>query len=215
MFKTPAGADFVLPTLALAEAIAEQCHTHTIQVGGKEKPNPALMPMMQLASTAFDIVGKKRDEVIRQLIGFVGSELLCHRAEAPAALVKQQHDVWQPMLDWCEKHFGAKLNSGTGIMPIPQSDEASENLRRAISAYDDFCLTGLRQAADISGSLVLALALAEKHLSAAQVFEAAELDASFQMLTWGEDPASLARRKALLADLQHCENWFLLLSRRQ
>jgi chaperone required for assembly of F1-ATPase len=48
-------------------------------------------------------------------------------------------------------------------------------------------LTGLAHAAALMGSAIIALALDEAHVSAAQAYELAFLDDQFQIEEWGED----------------------------
>ncbi len=55
----------------------------------------------------------------------------------------------------------------------------------------------------ICGSAVIGLAVAERHLTAAQAFAAGQLDELWQAEQWGTDPlaaASLASRRAALDD---------------
>ena len=66
---------------------------------------------------------------------------------------------------------------------------------------EDFPLTALDTATRASGSLVIALALHRGQVGAEAAFEAAELDATFQIEHWGEDPEATRRRAAVLADL--------------
>ena len=204
--KTPAEKDFVLPTQSLGEAIVAEW-----QAQG-EKVNPATMPLTQLAATALDIIAKDRAGIIKQVVAYAGTDLLCHRAAEPPALVQKQQQLWQPLLDWCARHYQAPLNVGEGLMPVVQPPASLTRLHDVVAAYDNFALAGLRQAVDVSGSLVLGLALAEGHLSPEHVFEAAELDHSFQMEKWGEDPASASRRAGVRRDLDACGLWFSSLS---
>jgi chaperone required for assembly of F1-ATPase len=201
LLKTPAGADFVVPSAALAEAVAAEWRAQ-----GK-KVNPASMPLTQLAATAIDILGRNRPPVVEQIAAYAHSDLLCHRAESPDELIERQYRVWQPVLDWCAKRFGVTLNVGTGIMPVAQPVAAIKTLRNIIENYDNFRLVGLQQATHVSGSLVLGLALAERRLTAAQVFDAAELDATFQIEKWGEDAAIIKRRAEIKRDLEVYEKW--------
>jgi len=198
--KTPGGAALVLPTQNLAEAITEE-----LRAEAKEKP------LMQLASTAIDVVMKARHKITDEIAAYAATELLCHRAEQPPELIKAQQDIWQPVLDWCAQRFGSLLRSGVGIMPIAQPEESLSALRAVVASFDDFRLTGLSEAVRISGSLVLGLALAERHFSAEQVFAAAELDATHQMEKWGADPAIQKRRETIRRDIELVEQWFGLL----
>jgi chaperone required for assembly of F1-ATPase len=149
-----------------------------------------------------------RTEMIDPILAYAENELLCHRAAEPPELVEAQQAVWQPLLDWCMARFGALLETGTGIMPIEQSAQSLQALRRALEAYDDKRLEVLDRAVRALGSLVLGLALAERHISAVQALDAAELDATYQMKKWGEDPATLARYASIRRDLEACVRCF-------
>lgn len=203
--KTPAQEPLVLPTMPLAEAIAEEWRTQT------GKPKIGHMPFMKLAATAIDITRKDRRAAVKDVMSYAASELLCHRADSPEELVDRQRLAWEPVLHWCALQFDAVLKPATGIMPIAQPPEALHALQLVLQQYDDFRLAGLQHAAGISGSLVLGLALAENHLSAEGVFQAAELDALYQIEKNGEDPAVTARHEGIKGELAVCERWFRLL----
>lgn len=195
---TPAGNPLVIPSRTLAEALAA------------EALNPAA-PLMQLAATAIDITAKDRGKAISEIIAYVDSEHLCHRADYPAALAEEQRKLWQPVLYWVSKHYNAPLNTGTGIMPVAQPPASLAALRKAVEAYDAFRLTGLKQAVNSTGSFILGLALAEGNLGPQQAFEAAELDTSWQTQQWGEDPVIAGRRATVRQELELCARWFALL----
>lgn len=201
---TPAGHSYRLPTERMAEAVVSEWKSQG------DKIVPANMPMTQLAATTLDIVSKDRERIVRQIIAYASTDLLCHRADQPMALVERQQEVWQPLLDWCALEFKALLRVGTGIMPIDQDAGAITALHEAVTAFDDFTLAGLSHTVEVSGSLVLGLALAKHQRSAMEVFKAAELDASFQALVWGTDPATEARFNNARQDLENCERWFRL-----
>ncbi|MDP9127507.1 MAG: ATPase [Pseudomonadota bacterium] len=202
--QTPGRATFVLPTSALAEAIAQEWAAPTDKVR-------ISMPMTQLAATAIDITRKDRAGTLVQVQGYVASELLCYHAENPPQLVADQLKHWQPALDWLGRAFGIVLRTGPGVMPIEQGPEVFSAMRTVLHRLDDFRLTGLKFATEVSGSLVLALALAEGFYTPQQVFEAAEIDSSFQAQIWGQDPASEKRRESIQYDLVVSELWFDLL----
>jgi chaperone required for assembly of F1-ATPase len=206
--QTPAGAPLIVPTKALAESMAEEVRASS------GKFDVTRMPLTQLAMTAIDVVGKDRGKAVARVARHAESELLCHRADTDDALASEQQKIWQPLLDWCMPRFKAPLRMGAGLMPIAQPPESLDSLRRAIEDYDDFHLAGIDWAAGITGSLVLVLALAEKHLAADRVFHAAELDAAHQMAKWGEDPAALTRHQSIRRDLEICEKWFAALAKK-
>jgi chaperone required for assembly of F1-ATPase len=78
--RTPGGALMTLPAPALAEAIAAEWSAQEARV------QPLSMPLMRLAATAIDRVGRERDAVVAHIAAYGGSDLLCYRTSAPEAL---------------------------------------------------------------------------------------------------------------------------------
>ncbi len=204
--KTPAKADMVLPSLALAEALAAEW-----QVQGAEVEVRSLA-LTGLVWTAIDRVGPGRARVVEEVAAYAAHDLVCYRAEAPAELAARQQAVWQPFLDWVALSFDARLAVAAGVVPIAQPPEALAALRQAIVATkSDLELTALNAAVTAAGSLVIGLALGAGRIDAAAAFEAAQLDESYQIERWGEDPEAARRRAAIKADLQAAERLMALL----
>lgn len=203
---TPAGQPYLMPYEALARAVVEEWRAQG------EKIAPATMPMTQLCATTFDIVRQGRSKIVAGLLAYVDSELLCHRTESLGALSARQQETWQPYLDWCADRFGAAFETGCGVMPVRQKAAVAQALGAPIEALDDYRLAGLSCACDSAGSLVLGLALEEKYRGAADILFAAELDATHQAETWGEDPVTRGRLDSVRRDLEACERWFGLLN---
>ncbi len=203
--KTPAKAEMALPNRALAEAIAAEW-----QAQG-ENVEVRTLVLTGLAWTAIDRVAPGREEVVDELAGFSGHDLICYHAEAPADLIARQGAQWQPLLDWAADALGAPLRVTSGIVSIEQPSETLAALRRAVGAWDDFELTVLSAAASAAGSLVIGLALVAGRLDAAAAFDAAQLDESYQIERWGEDPEAARRRAAIKADLETAVQFLALL----
>lgn len=204
--RTPAKARLVLPCAGLAEAVAAEWAAQG------ERIEPAGMPLMSLACTAADQVAPNRATVIAALLDYAESDLLCYRAEHPEALVARQAEVWQPLLDWAARDLAAPLRVTCDIRHEPQPDDALAALRRAVEALDDLSLAALDCAARAAGSLIIALALHRGRLRPYTAFAAAELDATYQIELWGEDPEATRRRAAVLADLAAAGRLFQLVS---
>src|SRR5439155_13332310 len=202
---SPAKQPFAVPSRPLAEAIAEEW-----QAQGPEL-RPHTMPLMRLASTAIDLVAKKRDDVVAEVANFAGTDLLCYRAEQPVALAARQHAVWQPLLDWATLRYDAPLTVTSGIIPVTQSATTLRALAAAVAAYDPMSLTALHAITTTSGSLVIALAVLEGELDAEGAFGASQLDESFQIEQWGEDYEAAERRAALKADIGAAARFVALL----
>jgi chaperone required for assembly of F1-ATPase len=203
--RTPAKAPLVLPTQALAAAIAAEWAEQDDTI------KPHTMPMMTLASTGLDRVAPQRDGVVEEIAGYGGTDLVCYRAEAPPDLAARQHLVWQPLVDWAALIYDAPLNVTTGIVPLGQPGHALRALKAAVAGFDDLGLAALATATGAAGSLVIALALAAGRLDGVQAFEAAQLDETYQIEKWGEDAEAADRRRAIRADLAAAERFWALL----
>jgi len=202
--RSPAKRPFVLPTEALAAAIAQEW-----QAQG-EKVEPRTMPLMQLAATAIDRLADDRDGLAAETAGYGNSDLICYRAEEPPALVRRQAEAWQPLIAWAAERYDVALNVTTGIVSVEQPPHALATFRRVLEACDLFALTALAAMTGSAGSLVIALALAEGRLSADEAADAALLDEMFQAEKWGSDPEAERRRAAIRADLAAAKRFHLL-----
>jgi chaperone required for assembly of F1-ATPase len=194
--KSPAKAAFVLPSRALAEAVAAEWDAQADTIV------PSAMPLMQLAATAIDKAAPNRAVIIDTIAPYGGSDLLCYRAEGPAALAERQHAIWQPLLDWVMTAHDAPLVVTAGIVHKAQPETSLAALRAVVEAQDDWRMTALHQLTSLTGSLVIGLAALAGRIDAEAAFEAAELDETFQIERWGEDAEAAARRASLRAELQ-------------
>lgn len=194
--KTPQRLTLELPTRALAAAMAEEWR------GQGEEIKPDTMPLTRLASTAIDIVAQHRGAVIEQIHSYANSDLLCYRAAEPAELVARQSAGWDPVLEWAAQSYGSKLAVISGVTHVEQPQDALAALRGALDQQSDFALAAMQTATTITGSLVLALALADNKLDGKQAFALSQIDETFQAEKWGRDAEAEARAKRLKAELE-------------
>jgi len=193
--RTPAGAILVLPNLALADAVAEEWRAQG------EKIRPATMTLTKLANTAIDRIAADKREAEAQILAFANSDLICYRADAPAELVARQSATWDPLIDWVSGTYDAKFKTGEGIAFVEQPQDAVLAIGHALASRQAFELAGMLAAAMLTGSAVLALALADGRLEAEAAFAASQIDAIFQLECWGRDSeadAALAGKQSEL-----------------
>lgn len=183
--KTPAKRPLVLPTAALAQAVAEEWAAQ------QDKVRPDTMPLTRTANSALDKVAPQFDEVARLLAAYGGHDLLCYRATAPAALTERQAEVWDPILNWAEQTFSAPLNVTQGVIPVDQPAASVRALGQQVFDLSPFELAAFHDLVAISGSLVLALAFTHGHLSLAQLWTAARVDEDWQAAQWGQDDEAI------------------------
>jgi chaperone required for assembly of F1-ATPase len=203
--KTPGKRDLLVPSGALAAAIAAEWNTQETEV------RAATMPLTRLATAAVDGVATQRDAMIRQTANYAATDLVCYRATHPPALAARQQAVWQPLIDWAVLRYDAPLVVTSGVIPKSQLAESLRAFAAAVAEHDDFALTALHVATAACGSLIIALALLEGQLDAQEAFAASQLDESFQMEGWGEDAEQAERRRALAADIQAAARFISLL----
>jgi chaperone required for assembly of F1-ATPase len=183
---TPARRQLALPSAALAEAVAAEWN------GQGEKIDPRSMPLTGLANAAIDRVGPDPAAFACSLARYGESDLLCYRAEGPDSLVRRQAEAWDPLLTWARRRFDADFTLVEGIIHRPQPAETVERLARAVEARDPFELAALSPLVTISGSLIVALALAENAVEVAEAWAAATVDEAWQSEQWGADDLAAA-----------------------
>jgi chaperone required for assembly of F1-ATPase len=203
--KTPAKHALAVPNAALAAALAAEWDAQQTEI------RPAEMPLTRLASTAIDRVAPQRDAIVKQIADYAGTDLVCYRAEHPPGLAARQQAVWQPLVDWAVRRYDAPLEITAGVVPITQPAASLHAFAATVAEQDDFALAALHLVTGACGSLVVALALFEGRLEAAEAFAASQLDESFQIEAWGEDQEQVQRRQALADDISAAARFLTLL----
>jgi chaperone required for assembly of F1-ATPase len=189
--RTPAGNPLVLPTRALAELVAAEW------AGQGATIDPASMPATRIANSAIDGVAAAMPETRAELAAYAETDLLFYRAGAPEKLVAAQAAAFDPALDWAHGAFGVRFILAEGVIHVRQPERSLAAIRAALDAFDDpFCLAALHVATTLTGSILLALAVARGAVAAPEAWRAAHVDEDFQIGQWGEDDEAMARRAA-------------------
>jgi chaperone required for assembly of F1-ATPase len=163
----------------------------------RETIEPAEMPLTRLLNSAIDGVAHTMAETRVDILRYAGSDLLCYRAEEPDTLVERQAHAFDPVLRWAAESLGARFNVTTGIVHVAQPPRALAAIAAALDSYDDpAALAALSVMTTLSGSALLALAVARGFLSAEAAWRAAHVDEDFQAERWGADAEAMARREA-------------------
>jgi chaperone required for assembly of F1-ATPase len=190
--RTPGRNSLILPTQRLAGAIAQEWQAQGDEIIA------TTMPMLRLANTVVDGIAVNRVEVINAILRFAENDLLCYRAHQPPELTARQREAWDPLLDWVRRRHGAVMRVAEGLTHVDQPPQALLALRQALEAESQFSLGALHVIASITGSAVLALAVADEIVSGAEAFALSRIDETYQAEKWGED-AEAARRTSNLA----------------
>ncbi len=192
--RTPGKHLLALPTAALAGLVAAEWDAQV------EKIDPKTMPLTRLLNTALELVRGKETAVAEDIVKFSSSDLLCYRADTSVGLLERQEAAWDPILEWAATALGAKFEVSSGIMPVQQSEKSLSAITVRLEGYDALALSAMHQLTTLSGSALLALAVALEHLSVEQAWAAAHVDEDWQIEHWGEDGEAKARRVARRQD---------------
>jgi chaperone required for assembly of F1-ATPase len=192
---TPARRALAAPVAALAAAIAAEWESQ------REVVDPGKMPLTRLANVIIDGVTERPRPVVEEIAKYLASDLLLYRAASPSALVARQRRHWDPVLTWAAEALDAHFEPTEGITHLAQSEEALKAAKAAIPD-DPWRLGAVHSVTTLTGSALLALALAHGWLSADEVWDAANMDEDWNMEQWGRDEIALERRSFRFAELQ-------------
>ena len=144
--RTPAKKQLLLPTRALADAVAAEWEDQKVRI------DPVTMPLTRLANSAIDGVtgpgdrGAGRHRQVRRQ----RSRLLPRGG--PAGTGPSSGEAWDPVLAWAREALGASFHVVQGIMPTTQPAPAAHGVARAIDAHGPFELAALHVMTTLMGS---------------------------------------------------------------
>jgi chaperone required for assembly of F1-ATPase len=162
--------------------------------------DPALMPWTRIVNSAIDGVAYRLAATADEITKYAGSDLVCYRAGEPEALERAQAAAWDPVLAFARKKLGASFICTEGVVFIEQPEAASMAVKEAVVRVANsgpaapFALAALLVMTTLTGSALLALAVAHGELTAAEAWRIAHVDEDFEMRAWGEDAEALRRR---------------------
>lgn len=200
--KTPAKAALILPTHAMAQAVAAEWDAQETEV------DPTTMPFTRSANAAIDKVQIQHAEVADMLADYGDSDLLCYRATYPEALQQRQAAQWDPALDWAAEVLNARLVPVAGVLHQPQPAEALQILRQQVHGLDAFQLAAFHDLVSLSGSLILGFAAARGWRSADEIWEISRLDENWQVEQWGHDDEAHTVAETKKAAFLHAKRFF-------
>lgn len=195
--RTPARALLIVPTIVLAEGIAEEWRCAGTDV------DPRAMPLTGLANGALDRVAPELEPFKLGVARYAEADLFCYRSATPRELSRRQEEGWDPLLAWARRRYDVDFALTTGLTHVAQPPATVEQLGQAVLALDPFRTAGLSQLVTIGGSLVGALAVLERAVTPNEAWEALSIDERWQREQWGADPEAEAafenRRRDFLA----------------
>ena len=193
--KTPSGKVVLVPRRAIADAIAEEWAAQG------ESIDPLTMPLTRFANSVVQSVVDRADAVADDVAKYLGSDLLFYRAGHPEILVAKEAAHWDPIVFWAAEALGAHFILAEGINHVRQPDAAIAAARAAFPG-DPWSIAALHVVTTLTGSALLALALAHGVREPAEIWTAAHVDEDFNTEQWGLDEEVASRRAARAVDFE-------------
>jgi chaperone required for assembly of F1-ATPase len=193
--KTPSRKKVIVPNRAIAEAIAAEWEAQ------QDTINPLTMPLTRFANSVVEGVVDRVELVADDVEKFLHSDLLFYRAGHPTALVEREAAYWDPVVFWAAQALNAHFILAEGVVHVRQPGAAVAAARAAFPT-DPWSIAALHVVTTLTGSALLALALARGALDLDQVWAAAHVDEDWNIEKWGVDEEVAARRLARYVDFE-------------
>ncbi|MBX4867888.1 ATPase [Rhizobium bangladeshense] len=207
LVRTPARLVLAVPTEALARLVAAEWNAQA------EVIDPVTMPVTRLVNTAIDGIATNTQAIFEDILRFSSSDLICYRAEGPERLVERQAERWDPVIDWAASDLGARFILVEGIMHHEQPREATAAFAVTLARHQNpMALAALHTITTLTGSAILALALAEGRLTMEEVWSLAHLDEDWTIEHWGRDEEADERRAKRFVEFKAAADVFFALS---
>ncbi len=204
--KTVAGAPQLVPSRALAEALAAEWDAQG------EEIDPAALSLRDQTDFAIDHVVRDPAATVAKLVGYAETDTLCYRADPEDALFKRQQEVWEPLVAAVEQREGIRLHRVSGIIHRAQPDASIAQLNERLSLLDPFALAGLFTMASLAASLCIGLEALGEDADPQALWKVANLEEEWQAELWGRDDQAEARRAKRGEEFARAHRWTRLAS---
>jgi chaperone required for assembly of F1-ATPase len=208
--ETPAKKPFVDLPSALDAAVKKEWE-------GQQKFVARKMPLTSLAFTAIDRIEPQKEAIVEALLVYIDTDTLCYRSMDSKQLEGKQKEKWDPVLAWSsvflsgKKPVIAKWQTTSGIMPLAQPPELVEAFGKYLASKNAFELAAISILAGGYSSLILALAVAEKHISGEKGYELSRLEEKHSEDQWGRDEEAHRRNARIAAEMLAAARFLKLL----
>ena len=169
---------------------------------------PGAMPFMHFASVVTDHILSRPEDARAEIVKYAHSDLLCYRASEPDTLIARQASLWNPVLERFKQEDGITFNIATGIQFVEQGVLDMDRFKDLVRPLHGYELGAVQVVTTLSGSAVLALALAKGWLAPDTVWKFAHVDEDFQSEHWGCDADEQKRRQQRYNDFRAASSVF-------
>lgn len=185
--KTQGGAAQVVPSAALADALAAEWAAQA------EDVDAAAFVQRDLADVAIDTIAPAPHAAVAALLAYAETDTLLYRAPPGDPLHARQLATWEPLVAVAETRWDVRFERVAGVVHRPQPATALARLRGALETLDPFRLAALTTLTTLSASLLTGLAALEEGADIGALWAATGLEEAFQAERWGQDAEAATR----------------------
>ena len=195
ILKTPMQKDLIFSNYKIAKETALEWDIDEKEI------NTENMVFYGLISTAIDKISNDKVSYIENVLGFINTDLICYRADAPNDLVDLQNRSWNPIISFIKKYIDVELKFFIGVMPSKQSLEIFNRLKTLINSFSDIEISALHRITNLTGSIFISICILKGDVLKNEAFELSFLDELYQAKNWGIEQESLDKRDKIAKEL--------------
>lgn len=178
--KSPSGLVVKLPTESLANAVALEWDSQ------QDSLKFHTMPMTNLAFYAVDKPnGDQKSSLVDICMNFLETDTILFHSDEPPGLADYQLQEWGPIINWVKKRYQVELNYTKSFIPPHMPQDTIDVFEKLLMSYDFWSVTGFERLIHTLKSLILSVALVDRHLTVEEVVSLSRLEQEYQISKWG------------------------------
>ncbi|XP_074605393.1 ATP synthase mitochondrial F1 complex assembly factor 2 homolog l(2)k14505 [Brevipalpus obovatus] len=178
--KTPQNRIVQIPSYHLALMISNEWKCQDDTVKSHE------MHLTNLVNSAIDNpLNLSSKDLANEALEFLKSDTLCFRLREPPDLYNLQSERWDTIIQWLKNRYQCDVPLTDDVFLAPIPDATLNILLRHLLSYNDWSLFGILSLAECLKSLILTLALLDRHISVETAVSLSRLEIEYQTRIWG------------------------------
>jgi chaperone required for assembly of F1-ATPase len=161
---------------------------------------PETMPFNRYANSMIDRIAPNREAVIKELIEYASSDVICYRNGENSELLAIQDKKWNFILDWFDKQ-DIHLEVAYDVFPIEQDEKSVGNFKKKLEKLSLEYLSLLYFASSITKSTLLSYAFIMNKISCTELFDLSMLEELWQAEKWGKEEEAEENRNRIKKEL--------------
>ena len=178
--KSPNGTLLKFPTESLAHAVSLEWNSNndTIQLHK--------MPLTLIAYAACDTPAQRTTDVIADsCLRYLITDTVLYHMEEPPELANIQDEKWGSIIKWCNERYSVDIQHTFGFGKPSISENTHNVLMYHLKSYDLWSMVAFERMVNNLKSVILTLALVDRHISVKDAVELSLLEQRYQVSKWG------------------------------